>query len=160
MKITLLLLLVSTASLCSLVLAQTKVSAQIEAKDESGVVVGGAEVSVAATTSSDTAKVVLQTDSNGMVSLDLLPGTYDLSVNSQGFRVVNRRIVITDAERPTFHVTLRVASCPPGPCVEVSPGQEQVTAEQSQLPTVINDERIQTARRSIRCLYLWRCSAR
>jgi hypothetical protein len=42
----------------------------------------------------------------------LLPGTYDLSVKSQGFKVVNRRVVITDAERPTFAVMLQVGSCP------------------------------------------------
>jgi hypothetical protein len=155
-----LLLLVSTASMCSLVFAQSKVTAIVEVKDESGAVVAGAEVSVAATTSSETAKV-LQTSSNGIATLDLLPGTYNLSVKSQGFKVVNRRVVITDAERPTFPVILRVDSCPPGPCIVSVTGTEQVATEQSELPNVINDERTQAAaRRSIRCLYLWRCSAR
>jgi len=77
---TILLMLLASASVCSLVFAQSKVTASVEVKDESGTAVGGAEVSVAATTSSETAKIVLQTNSNGMASLDLLPGTYDLSV--------------------------------------------------------------------------------
>jgi Carboxypeptidase regulatory-like domain len=158
-KTILLLLLVST-SVCSLVFAQSKVAALVEVKDESGAAVGGAEVSVAATTSSETPKIVLQTNSNGMASLDLLPGTYDLSVKSQGFKAVNRRVLITDAERPTFAVMLQVGSCPPGPCLDVLPGPEQVATEQSELPTVINDERTHTARRLSRCLYLWRCSGR
>ena len=83
MKTILLLLLVSTAGVCPLVFTQGKVTALVEVKDVSGAVVAGAEVSVAATTSSETAKIVLQTNSNGMASLDLLPGSYFLSVKSQ-----------------------------------------------------------------------------
>lgn len=129
MKTILLLLLVSPASVCPLAVAQGKVTALVEVKDVSGAVVAGAEVSVAATTSSETAKLYLQTNSNGRALLDLLPGSYELSVKSQGFRVSNQRVVITDGERPTFTVTLQVGSCPPGPCIGVEPEPESPLSE-------------------------------
>jgi TonB family protein len=78
-------------------------------------------VNVAATSQAQTLTRVARTGIDGTASLDLQPGTYDLTVNANGYRTVNKQVVITAAERQKFAFVLQVGSCPPGPCVEVTP---------------------------------------
>jgi hypothetical protein len=118
MKRVLSLLLIFAATGWSTALAQSKATATVEVKDETGAVVSGAEVTLVATLPSQTPRIVARTDNSGTVSFDLLPGTYDLSVKTQGFKDVSMQVVITDTKRETFPVVVHVAVC--SPCVVVT----------------------------------------
>jgi hypothetical protein len=98
--------------------AQSKATATVEVRDETGAVVSGAEVTVVATSPSQAPKIVSRTYSSGTVSFDLLPDIYDLSVKTRGFKDVSRQIVITDTKRETFPVVVLVGVC--SPCVDVT----------------------------------------
>ena len=55
-------------------------------------------------------------------------GSYDLFVESHGFREVAKRIEVRDGEPMVVNVELRVGSCPPGDCLTVSScGREAVS---------------------------------
>jgi hypothetical protein len=58
-------------------------------------------------------------DDDGKARAHLPPGDYDLVVSSQGFRNFTQHIHAQDGENQ-IHVVLRVGSCPPGPCLEVT----------------------------------------
>jgi hypothetical protein len=110
MKRVLFLLLIFAVSVWSAALAQSNAVATVEVKDATGAVVAGADVTVVTTPSSQNS-AVLRTGSNGTVSLDLIPGTYDLSVKMPGFRKVNKQVVITGTKNETFPVELQNGSC-------------------------------------------------
>lgn len=113
------LLLIFAATGWSIAPAQSKATATVQVKDESGAVVSGAEVTVAEASQSKGHGAVFRTNGNGTVSLESLPaGTYNLSVKMTGFKDVTEHIVITNAKGQTFPVVLQVRIC--SPCVEVT----------------------------------------
>jgi hypothetical protein len=62
----------------------------------------------------------LRTNKDGMLSLDLPAGMYDLTVKSPGFRTARKRAEIRGGSRETISVVLDVGGCPPGTCVTVT----------------------------------------
>jgi NTF2 fold immunity protein of polymorphic toxin system component/carboxypeptidase family protein len=113
------LLLIFVITGWSTALAQSKVIATVEVRDQTGAMLSGAEITIVATSQSQI-REVSQTDSSGKALLDVLPGTYDLSVKMRGFPPVSKQLVITDAKGQTFAVVLPVGKCPPGPCLTVT----------------------------------------
>ncbi len=135
-----LLLTVLASTICaSLCLAQNTAVLTVEVKDVAGAVIPGAEVSIAATNHPQTATRMLRTDSNGIVSLDLLLGTYEVSVEMKAFASVTKQVVIISNRPQTLPVALRVYSCPPDPCPIVVPEQEYQSASPS-APVAVPDE--------------------
>jgi hypothetical protein len=64
----------------------------------------------------------LRTNKDGMLSVDLPPGMYDLTVKSPGFRTARKHAEIRAGSRETISVVLDVGGCPPGNCVTVTEG--------------------------------------
>jgi hypothetical protein len=131
MKRVLFLLLIFAATVWT-TLAQSKALATVEVKDASGAVVSGAEVTMVATSSPQAFRTVLRTDNTGTVSLDLLPGTYDLSVKMPGLKNANEQVVITDTKHQTFPVVLQVVVCSPCPAVTSTPLTETYPPDYSE----------------------------
>lgn len=62
----------------------------------------------------------LETGEEGSLTLTIPPGTYTLSVSSQGFRTWTKQVQVADTPAQTVQVMLSVGGCPPGCPVEVS----------------------------------------
>jgi 5-hydroxyisourate hydrolase-like protein (transthyretin family) len=120
------LITVVLAVLASVSVAQHTAVVTIEAKDITGAVVWGTDVSVVAKSQEQTISKVARTDMKGTVWLDLQPGTYDLTVKAKAFRAVTKRVVITGTNHQTFAFVLQVGGCPPGPCVVVTSQEAHV----------------------------------
>jgi 5-hydroxyisourate hydrolase-like protein (transthyretin family) len=120
--------LLTSLSLVTMCASQHTARVTIEAKDPTGGVFWRADVSVIAKSKERTVNKVTRTESNGTVTLDLEPGTYDLTYRLKGFGAVTRNVVVTAANTQTIAFTVQVGSCPPGPCIEVE------TVHQSAIP--------------------------
>jgi hypothetical protein len=91
-------------------------SITVAVRDDSGAPIPNAEVKFS---SGSKAIEKVNTDDKGLAHLGLAIGAYDLVVTSQGFRESRGHIEIKNGENE-FQVVLKVASCPPGPCLEVT----------------------------------------
>lgn len=112
MKIWALVPLVITWITWSTAIAQTGAATTIDVRDESGAAISRAKVHVVATTGVKQSEISLETDSSGLAPLHLSPGTYDLSVESAGFRRVHKQLVITDPSRgETYKIVLPLWGC-------------------------------------------------
>jgi hypothetical protein len=102
---------------CFALLAQEAVKAisiVLAVKDQSGAPVPYAHVQVVA--SPDNIGKNLTANSDGKLSLDIFPGSYDLTVESPGFLTVKKRIEAKAAMQQTLDIFLKIGSCPPGVC--------------------------------------------
>jgi aminopeptidase N len=96
----------------------------VDVVDESGAAVAKAQI----TFSMASEEIATETaDDQGQALARLAPGTYELVVTSPGFRRFAKHMEVQDAEQ--VHVVLRVASCPPGPCLEVTGPPRTTTIE-------------------------------
>ena len=131
--------------------------------DPSGAVIPQAEVAF----KGESRTIVAHTGMDGTVNVNLEAGKFLVTITALGFATT--KLADISVPRPTaeaFRVVLKpspVITC--GPCV----GAPLVPTETSELPNVVNNESTDTSlpvaqpaatqRRSMRCLYLWRCSA-
>lgn len=102
---------------CFALLAQEAVkttSIVLAVKDQSGAAVPNAHVQIVP--SPDNIGKNLATDSDGKLSLEVFPGSYDLRVESPGFVTATKRIEAKTAAPQAIEIVLKVGSCPPGPC--------------------------------------------
>ena len=88
----------------------------VEVVDESGAAVGKAQVKFF--TASEVIAAEIAND-KGQAGALLAPGAYNLVVLSPGFRSFTQHVQVHDAQSQ-IHVVLRVGSCPPGVCLEVT----------------------------------------
>lgn len=91
-------------------------SVAVEVVDESGASIAKAQVEFSIASEGILTE---SADDQGKVHVRLAQGTYDLVVSSPGFRKFTQHIQVHGAENQ-IHVVLRVGSCPPGPCLEVT----------------------------------------
>ena len=113
----------------------------------------------------ESGSVVANTDVNGVVDVMLAPGSYAVTISQVGFATTELPVFLVPNADPLW-VVLKVAptsSDREGMVSTVMAGAQTVTSE---LPNVIADEHTSaptaqpatSKRRSVRCLYLWRCS--
>ncbi len=88
----------------------------VEVIDESGAAVPKAQVRFSTGPEVIAAEIA---DDEGKARVRLAPGAYDLLVTSPGFRSFTRHVQVHDAQNQVG-VVLRVGSCPPGVCLEVT----------------------------------------
>lgn len=67
------------------------------------------------------AQTVCPTNSAGKAMCALAPGAYIATVTFPGFRTATQRIDGKSGETQSVRFVLQVGSCPPGPCIEVTP---------------------------------------
>lgn len=60
----------------------------------------------------------LETDDSGSLTINLMPGKYNISAMSMGFFMLKRQIEVKDSSAQTFQLPMGIASC--SPCVTVS----------------------------------------
>jgi hypothetical protein len=97
----------NSALLASMLPAQpATVQLVISVADQTGAVVGGAEVRLMQ--SSDMAQPVLFADRDGHLTLQVEPGQYDLSVSDPGFKMVKRYIEVTTDPNQSLSVLLKI----------------------------------------------------
>lgn len=100
------------APYCSPALGQVSAksaSIAIEVKDSSGAAVPDALVLILPLP--NTLRNELWTDRDGELSLDVPPGTYDLSVNEPGFRLARKHIEAQPGTHQEIAITLEVGGC-------------------------------------------------
>lgn len=129
--------------------------------DESGARIPQAEIVF----KGESGTIISHTDMGGSVNVDLGTGKYLVTICAFGFATA--KLVDFSVPRPTadaFHVILKIDPRPSGsPFPDIA-----VPTAPSELPNAIQDEpagtsspvaqHATTKRRSMRCLYLWRCS--
>ena len=125
-SLTLLFALMLIAVCPSLFAQETKSSAfvTITVKDETGAVVPHAKIKISplpATATGDS-----ETDQYGKLSLNLIPGNFDLSVTSSGFKRWMQTVRVQDTANQTIEAVLRVGLGGGGPTV-VLPGVPTTT---------------------------------
>ena len=135
--------------------------------DPSGAVIAQAEVVF----KGESGTIVAHTDANGSANVNLGAGKYVVTVSAFGFATA--KLVDFSVPGPTadtFHVSLKIDQRQ-GDFGSGSPNVVPIAVPTvpSELPNVIKDEPSPTSlpvarpattkRRSMRCLYLWRCSA-
>jgi Carboxypeptidase regulatory-like domain len=94
-------------------------SLTVSVTDESGAVVPRAAVTIV--NEAKQTKVTKDTDENGHAALSVEPGSYRFSVKDPGFFEWHEQISVENAITRKIEVKLKVYSCPPGPCITVSP---------------------------------------
>jgi Carboxypeptidase regulatory-like domain len=102
---------------CFALLAQEAVktsSIVVEVKDQSGAFVTNAHIQVVPAPNNIGKN--LTTALGGKVSLDLSPGSYDLTVESSGFVKATKRVEVITHAAQTIEIVLKIGSCPPGVC--------------------------------------------
>ena len=134
---------------CFVLLAQEAVktaSMVLAVKDQTGAAVRNAHVQIVPLPNN--AGENLTTDSDGKLSLDVSPGSYDLTVESPGFLTVKKRIEAEPATHQNMDIVLKVGSCPPGPCLTVThvfpvsfPAQSQAVSPDGRYAIVGVDSR-------------------
>jgi hypothetical protein len=101
-------------------------SIELEVKDTSGAVLQNALVQILPL--SNTLGKNLTTGNDGKLSLDVSPGSYDVSVAQVGFLPTKKHIEVQPGAPQTITIFLPVGSCPPcGPCLEIT-GKPRFTA--------------------------------
>jgi len=134
--------------------------------DSGGAAISGAEVSFKA----ESGAVVSHTGMDGSVHVNLAAGEYAVTVRARGFAVKNLvDLAVPSPSADTFRVILEIDQSQLSDGSDFGHGAGRTPTEPSELPNVIKDESTSTSlplqqpaaskRRSIRCLYLWRCSA-
>ena len=127
--------------------------------DTSGAVIPNAEVAF-----KGEQRLTTRTGQDGSAHVTLPYGGYAVTVNVRGFETAEiKDLLIRVPDPPDLNVVLQVAPSPCNPCSEIPMTVQTVTSE---LPTVIADDHASvpiayaatTKRRSVRCLYLWKCS--
>ena len=121
--------------------------------DPSGAVIPNAEVKF----KGESGTIVSHGGTDGTVNVNLAAGKYVVTVAALAFATRNIDLSVPSPNEAPFRVTLTVAG---GSSVEVS----TVPTESSESPSVVTGapsvvQPPATRRRSIRCLFLWRCSA-
>lgn len=88
----------------------------LSVRDKSGAVVRNAHIQIVSSPNNVGEK--LTTDSDGKLSLDVSPGSYNLIVESPGFLTVKERIEAKSSTHQAIEIVMTVEheSCPPGPC--------------------------------------------
>jgi hypothetical protein len=131
--------------------------------DQLGAVIPQAEVVF----KGESGTIVAHTGMDGTVNVTLESGKFLVTISAVGFATTKLAdIYVPGSTADAVRVVLKPSpqvTC--GPCVE----DPLVMTETSELPNVIKDESTDTSlpvaqpaaskRRSVRCLYLWRCSA-
>jgi len=137
--------------------------------DRQGAVITYAEVLF----KGESGTVVAHTGADGSVNVNLAAGKYFVTVSAFGFATAKLvDFSVPSATAGAFRVILEID---PSAFHQYGSGSDPsehiaVPTEPSELPNIINDEptrttslpvvqRAITKRRSMRCLYLWRCSA-
>jgi hypothetical protein len=113
--------------------------------------------------------MVVHTSTDGSVNVNLEAGNYEVTISALGFATTN--LAVFSVPGPTvqpFRVILKARPPDLQPIMDAS-SHIGVPTVPSELPDIIQDEPtrtlspvvqpVTTKRRSIRCLYLWRCSA-
>jgi len=103
---------------CFALLAQEAVktsSIVLEVKDQSGAFVSNAHIKVVPAPNNIGKN--LTADLGGKVSLDLSPGSYDLTVESSGFVKATKRVEVKSDAPQTIEIVLKIGSCSPCPVV-------------------------------------------
>lgn len=59
-------------------------------------------------------------------SFTMKPGSYDLVVEVAGFREVAKHVEVLVGQPTILNVTMQIGSCPPGPCLTVTPWDSSV----------------------------------
>jgi len=118
---------------CFALLAQEAVktaSIVLAVKDQSGAIVPYAHVQIVP--SPNNIEKNQTTDTDGKLSLDVSPGSYELTVESPGFVTSSKRIEAKPGTHQAVDIVLKVGACPPGVCGVVTnvfpvsfPGQSQ-----------------------------------
>jgi hypothetical protein len=135
-----LLTILGAGSLGSLGLAQSQAVLMVEVRDESGAVIPEAKVSIAKPLENQNVSTVAHTDSRGSVSLYLPPGAYELSVSMNGFKATAKQVMLTNTDRQTIAIVLRVGGCPiPDPC-PIVPEKEYPKANTAEEAFAVPDE--------------------
>jgi hypothetical protein len=80
------------------------------------------------------------TDSAGVLAMELSPGNYRVSADSSGFFSLTKEIEVRDSKAQIFQLSLRVWSCPPGPCITVLTSPS-INPEISAVSTVLPEDR-------------------
>jgi hypothetical protein len=62
----------------------------------------------------------LNTDNNGKLSLEVAPGSYELTVQFKGFETVRKHIETKTATHQTIDIVLKLGTCPQGACPPVT----------------------------------------
>jgi Carboxypeptidase regulatory-like domain len=123
--------------------ATRDVSLTVQVTDISSAVIPRAHITLIRDETTET-KVEADTDENGYAGLSVKPGSYRLSVASPGFSNWHKQIDVGDAVWQKIEAELKPGSCPPGPCVTVSRGQQwldQLMPISSPLDSVWVEER-------------------
>src|SRR5882762_8815150 len=84
-------------------------------KDQSGAIVPYAHVQIVP--SPNNIGKNQTTDTDGKLSLDVSPGSYELTVESPGFVTSSKRIEAKPGTHQAVDIVLKVGACPPGVCV-------------------------------------------
>ena len=133
--------------------------------DPSGAVIQQAEVVFKG--ESDT--IVTHTGMDGSLNVNLKAGKYVVTVSAFGFATATLvDFPVSGSNADAFRVILRPRPGTMQPSMDANP-HISVSPFPSELPNIIQDEPTRsslpvaqpatTKRRSMRCLYLWRCSA-
>jgi hypothetical protein len=96
----------------------TRIPATLQVTDQSGSDIPHAQIKLVPPPGSFSEK--LETEGDGKLTVNLKPGSYDVSVNFPGFFLLTKQIVVQDSKAQIFQLALNVGTCPPGPCFTVS----------------------------------------
>lgn len=115
---------------------------------------------------SDSTTMVSHAGIDGAVRVALPSGQYAVTVSASGFRKIKVPFQVVAPARGGLKAVLDVGSCPPGPCLAVTPVDVPTVA--SDLPNAILPDAAPESSspaatktrkiRSLHCLYLWKCS--
>jgi hypothetical protein len=99
--------------------AQEKAPVPVTIKivDQSGAAIPGAAIKLDPSPADLPAES--HADGNGVLAIGLSRGSYRVSVDSSGFFSLTKEIEVRDSKAQIFQLSLRVWSCPPGPCITV-----------------------------------------
>ena len=110
-------LLILLFVLRTLSFAQQPASVTIAVTDPSGAAIARAHVTIIP----EALPKKVETDEKGLVTATLPPGQYEATVGGQGFRTTTKSFVVQGNASQSVPVVLRIGSCPPGPCLDVTP---------------------------------------
>lgn len=96
--------------------AQSSTPVTIQVEDPSKAPIPQAQVTIAP----ESFPRKLETNERGVLTVDLPPGSYEVSVSMRGFRTTTKTFRVSDPTGERVGIVLPVGGCPPGPCIEVT----------------------------------------